>query len=701
MVNEKNKRKLSFTLIMTVGFVTLVLFAILILISNSYIKKTMQEVSSEDIRIITDSYAKDVGSWVSTSIDALDFYTKSEVVWENGSTQEIASWLATTESRRSSEFDYVLFIDTNGNSFYDSGKTGFHGDREYFSIILKGQNSFYVTDPTLAKATGKWSILIVKPAFNKDHKLLGMFVGTKQIDYIQAELSNFKLGDEGYAVLLSSDGTIISHPNPDVALTTNFLTDQGADYPLLLEVCTKMVNHESGMSYIESLTDPTEQEFTVFAPVPYTRWSVAISVPTSQLDKPAVSLTKILITSTIFIELSVILCLFFIVYFSLKPLSFVVKSITDISKGNADLTHHLEVKTKNEIGDVANSFNDFVVKLNTIVSEIKNSKEQLVSVNTQLQKSTDETDASIKTIVSNMGNVKQEVSSQNTSVSETTSAISQISDNIQALDNLVSDQSSAVVQASAAVEELIGNINAINSSMSKMGAEFKNLLEKSTTGYTKQELMKEQIDEIVNESKMLQEANSVISTIAEQTNLLAMNAAIEAAHAGDAGKGFSVVADEIRKLSETSSAQSRTIGEQLNNITKSIERVVSSSQDSTVAFSALSNGIGDTDQLVQQVLAAMEEQQEGSKQILSALQVMQDTTVDVRTAAKSMLNDSNVIQDEIKKLEDSTAGINSTINTMNMELDAIDRNGGNLTKISFQMSDSINKIGNEIDQFKV
>ncbi len=180
-----------------------------------------------------------------------------------------------------------------------------------------------------------------------------------------------------------------------------------------------------------------------------------------------------------------------------------------------------------------------------------------------------------------------------------------------------------------------------------------------------------------------------------------MNAAIEAAHAGEAGKGFAVVADEIRKLSETSSVQSKTIGQQLKQIKTAIVNVVDASTESSNVFSQVQKELSATDELVTHIRLAMEEQNEGSKQITEALKLMNDSTVEVSSASSEMSSESGVIKGEMEHLQNVATVMKQSMDEMQVGAHQINETGSMLTDVSSRVAQSIDKMGSQIDQFTV
>ncbi|MCH5289916.1 MAG: cache domain-containing protein [Treponema sp.] len=385
----------------------------------------------------------------------------------------------------------------------------------------------------------------------------------------------------------------------------------------------------------------------------------------------------------------------------LHPLNDVKNTLHTISSGEADLTKRIELESHDEVGEVVVGFNTFAEKLQHIVREIKGSKDTLHSMGLKLEDSNEDNASSVTEILANIESIHNQINGQKDSVDQAAGAVDEISANINSLNNMIQNQSSSVEEASAAVEQMIENIDSVNNSMEHMTKSFADLDKNARGGIDILQEVYSKVQHIESQSKLLQEANQTIANIAAQTNLLAMNAAIEAAHAGEAGKGFAVVADEIRKLSETSTTQSKTIGTQLNEIHDAINDMVSASNKASSAFSIVSDDLKDTDQLVLQIQSAITEQNEGSRKIVDALKNMNDSTAEVRVASREMNEGNKIILEEMQNLQDSTRVMKDGMDEMHIGARKITEVSSALTSITHHINQSIDRMGNQVDLFRV
>lgn len=331
----------------------------------------------------------------------------------------------------------------------------------------------------------------------------------------------------------------------------------------------------------------------------------------------------------------VIVVLFFAVLVSviifkvIKPLKRVDAAVNNLASGDADLAQRIEVHGNDEFAEISTGINTFIEMLHKIVSELNLAQKELTAIGIDLGTNSQESASATAEIMANIAGVRKQSESQSEAVSNTTTILGHSAENVNNLENLVEAQAAGITESSAAIEQMLGNISSVTSSVRKMADSFKELGITVSDGKTKLANVDGKVNEIAEQSKMLIQANTIIAQIASETNLLAMNAAIEAAHAGKAGEGFSVVANEIRKLAETSSAQSKNINTELKEISSSIKDVVSLSKDSQVAFGQIVTHLDSTDVIIREIDNAMSEQENASRQIFSALSDMRNQSIEV------------------------------------------------------------------------
>lgn len=498
--------------------------------------------------------------------------------------------------------------------------------RPWYKIAMKMQK-VSVTNAYKDNRTGKMIFSIATPLFDSSSKLIGIFSIDMGLDELTKIILKSKF-EGGYAVLYDKNRTIVAHPNKKV------LGKQSA-------IAKKFGNQNNGLfSYKYKGRD----KMLAFYRSKESGWIAAVTfykdVAYKFLNDQAL---KLLIIGIIILIATLAIVLFGI-KFLMRPLDTLNRMVKYLASSEADLRQRLDVKSNDEFGEVSNNINLFIEKLHEIIKTAKEISSENSAISEELSRTAVEVGRNVEkesNIVENTRNKGEQLSSY--------------------LDSSVEKAKSSQIE----LEKTLNSVNGIKGNVE----ELENTMQETSQ---REQSLADKLNHVCQNANEVKDVLNIIKDIADQTNLLALNAAIEAARAGEHGRGFAVVADEVRKLAERTQKSIVEIDATINVVVQSI----------TEANSEISNNANEVHDLADISLKLQ-------NQMVEISSVINKTIGDASETVDNFADTSRKVQSIVCEIDEVNQISSSNVESVE-----------NVSIASGHLHSMTEKLNNELEKFK-
>ena len=563
--------------------VVLLMAALLGIVAFHTLKtRTLDAIQSEAVNY-GHAHSVAIGNWMADrkhSVDAL-----AAVIADNPQATLVPHLLQT---RTSGGFGLTYFGSAQGAmTRHDPSLNTANYDprvRPWYQSASKA-GKLIVTPPYVSVTMQQMVVTLAEPVSHQG-QVIGVAGADLSLDALIDEVLAMKVQGEGYAMLLDSSGLIVGHPQKELALK------QVAELAPGLTGATLEDWSRDGELHVATIAG--REVLLSVQGVPGTDWLLAMVMYKDVLEAPFASLLWQLVGLTLVLLLVFSALLIAMFNYLFADLGRVSKALADIAHGEGDLTVQIAAHSKDEVGLLAQNFNLFVARLHGIVSRLRD-----VTIELAAQSRTQAAGAEARS--QRVREQQDEIVMVATAVTEMASATQEIAGNAE----FAATTSGDAVRLAVAGQSQVGQSQR---SISGLAGE---VADASQT-----------IHELDGHAQKISGILATISGIAEQTNLLALNAAIEAARAGEQGRGFAVVADEVRVLSRRTHDSTAEIQQMIEALQQTTRRAVggmetsrqlagTSVEDAEAANQSLARineAIGAISDMATQIAAAAEEQ---------------------------------------------------------------------------------------------